>query len=291
MKKGKHLANSKIKVQDTMSVEERVEIKKRAKIVKKKKKEKHRRHLVKIFAILFIISVIYIGNSFFNSQKEEAETDELLNTIVISNAVNEEEEQDSEMVIKVKELRKQYPEVIGWLEIEGTNINYPVMQTNNNDFYMTHNYKKEYSKDGALFLDKAYDWSKPSTNLLIYGHNNIGSSEMFVELLKYKKEDFYKEHKIIKFTTTSEEAEYEIIAVFKSRVYYSHEQNVFRYYYFIDAKNEAEFNNYVSNAKNASMYNIDASAKYGDSLMTLSTCEYSQKDGRFAVVARKIVNQ
>ena len=163
------------------------------------------------------------------------------------------------------------------------------MQTNNNDYYMTYNYKKEYSKDGALFLDKAYDWNIPSTNLLIYGHNNIGSSEMFVELLKYKKEDFYKAHKTIKFTTTSEESEYEIIAVFKSRVYYQHEQNVFRYYYFINANNETEFNSFVSNAKKASLYKIDATATYGDQLMTLSTCEYSVKDGRFAVVARKIV--
>lgn len=247
--------------------------------------------LLSILIICLSIVVYYI----FMGIKDKNTNSNIRNEL--NNIYQEVEDDDNEEKIeitridKLDELRLENSEIVALIEIEGTNINYPVMQTNNNDFYMTHNYKKEYSKDGALFLDKAYDWSKPSTNLLIYGHNNIGSTEMFVELLKYKNKDFYKEHKTIKFTTTSEEAEYEIIAVFKSRVYYSHEQNVFRYYYFIDANNESEFNSYVSNAKKASIYNIDATAKYGDSLLTLSTCEYSQKDGRFAVVARKKVNE
>lgn len=113
---------------------------------------------------------------------------------------------------------------------------------------------------------------------------------MFEDLLKYTNEEFYKEHTKIRFTTTTEDAEYEIIAVFKSRVYYKYEKNVFRYYYFINAETEAEYNNYVSSAKQASIYNIDTTAEYGDQLLTLSTCEYSQEDGRFVVVARKIPN-
>ena len=111
---------------------------------------------------------------------------------------------------------------------------------------------------------------------------------MFEDLMKYSKEDFYKEHTKIKFTTTNEDAEYEIISVFYSRVYYKNEKNVFRYYYFVNAKTEEEYNEYVNNAKKASIYNIDATAEYGDQLLTLSTCEYSQEDGRFAVVAKKI---
>lgn len=179
-------------------------------------------------------------------------------------------------------------DIVGWLEIPDTNISYPVLQGTDNSYYMYHNYKKEKSNDGSLFLDKAYDWNKPSTNLLIYGHNNRGSEEMFVELLDYKNEDFYKEHTKIRFTTEKEDAEYEIISIFLSRVYYKHEQDVFRYYYFVDAKNEEEFDNFIDNCKKATMHNIETEAEYGDSLITLSTCEYSQEDGRFAVVAKKI---
>jgi len=262
----------------------------RAAIKKQNKRITRRRFIILLSIFITSISIVafYLFLHFRDNKTNNDIRNELNN---IYEEVENEEEVPKEVtrIDKLNELRLENPEIVALIEIEGTNINYPVMQTNNNDYYMTHNYKKEYSKDGALFLDKAYDWNIPSTNLLIYGHNNIGSSEMFVELLKYKKEDFYKEHKIIKFTTTSEEAEYEIIAAFKSRVYYQHEQNVFRYYYFIHANNETEFNSFVLSAKKASLYNIEATATYGDQLMTLSTCEYSVKDGRFAVVARKIV--
>ena len=175
--------------------------------------------------------------------------------------------------------------MVAWIEIEGTNINYPVMQTDNNDYYVKHNHKGEETKRGAIFLDKDFDWSIPSSNLLVYGHNNDGT--MFSELLNYKSEEFYKQHPTIKFTTEQEDVEYEIIAVFLSRVYYKSEKNVFRYYYFVNAKNEEEYNNYVENAKEASLYDTGKTAKYGEQLLTLSTCEYSQEDGRFVVVARK----
>ena len=110
---------------------------------------------------------------------------------------------------------------------------------------------------------------------------------MFCDLLKYKDESFYQEHPTIKFTTNKEEAEYEIIAVFRSRVYYKSEKNVFRYYYFIDAENEEQFDSFVENSKKSSLYNTGKTAQYGDQLMTLSTCSYHTEDGRFAVVAKK----
>lgn len=259
-------------------------------------KKQNRRITKKRFIILVCILIICLSIIVYNvviSVKDKKTNSNIRNELnnLYNDTYDNEEKNKILKIDKLKELQQENSEIVALIEIEGTNINYPVLQTNNNDYYMTHNYKKEYSKDGALFLDKAYDWSRPSTNLLIYGHNNIGSSEMFVELLKYKNEGFYKNHKIIKFTTCEEESEFEIIAVFKSKVYYKHEKNVFRYYYFIDAKNETEFNNYVTNAKKASLYNIEATAKYEDQLLTLSTCEYSQKDGRFVVVARKITRE
>lgn len=208
------------------------------------------------------------------------------------NSINEIQKEtnvvyESERINKVQELQNQNSDIVGWLEIPNTNISYPILQAIDNDYYMRRNYKKRISRNGSLFLDKDYNWNKPSSNLLIYGHNNRGTNEMFVELLNYKDENYYKNHTIIRFTTEKEDAIYEIISVFLSRVYYKRETDVFRYYYFIDAKNENEFNYYVNESKKASLYNIDATAEYGDQLITLSTCEYSQEDGRFVVVARK----
>ena len=193
----------------------------------------------------------------------------------------------SDKIIELETLHKENSDIIGWIEIENTNINYPVLQTNNNDFYLTHNYKKEYSPSGSLFLDKNFDLDKPSSNYLIYGHRNKNGL-MFEDLINYKDKNYYTEHPIINFTTLKEDSEYEIISVFLSRVYYKNETNVFRYYFFVDAENEQEYNNYVSNCLKSSLYDIGKNAEYGEQLLTLSTCEYSQEDGRLVVVAKKI---
>ena len=257
-----------------------------------------------ILALLIILSIIYIAN-YFLSKKQAIQESQLLDKIEIDeNQVKEANEtteeanittqenieetinQQNERILKVQKLQEENSDIVGWLEIEGTSINYPVLQGTDNEYYMTHNYKKQKSKNGSIFLTKDYDWSIPSSNLLIYGHN-LNNGTMFQELLKYVKEEFYKEHPIIRFTTNKEDAEYEIISVFKSRVYYKTEKNVFRYYFFVNANSEAEYNEFVQNAKKASLYDIDKTAKFGDQLITLSTCSYHVEDGRFAVVGRK----
>lgn len=248
----------------------------------REEEKKYSINIRKILILILFISVICIIVIWFNSKKEQEETHELLNTVVVEEIKN----QETERMAQVRELKQQYPDVVGWIEVPGTNINYPVMQGEDNDYYVKHDYKQEYDFNGSIFLHKDYDWTIPSSNLLLYGHNNLNDS-MFAQLLKYKDESFYKQYPTIKFTTPEEDAEYEIIAVFLSRVYYKTEQNVFRYYNFINAENEAEYNEYVQNAKKASLYNIEATAKFGDQLITLTTCEYSQEDGRFVVVGRK----
>ena len=244
-----------------------------------RKKSKHRKetknYIQIIFIVIFIISICAIIYYFYNAHKHQ----DILNNIKIDEGQVTEE--TTERMLQIAELKKENEDIIGW------NINYPVCQSTDNDYYIRHNYKKEYSKDGAIFLDKDYDWNIPSSNLLLYGHNNKNGT-MFQSLLEYAKEDFYKEHTKIRFTTNKEDSIYEIISVFYSRVYYKSEQNVFRYYYFVNAENEEEYNEFVNNAKKSSIYNIETTAKYGDQLLTLSTCEYSQEDGRFVVVAKKM---
>ena len=270
-----------------------------------------------LLSILIVLSIIYIIN-FFSLKQEAKEQTKLLSAIDIyereetkevtqnnlengkENVESESEEngetisienteepnEETERMLQVKQLQEQNTDIVGWLEIENTNINYPILQGTDNSYYMTHNYKKENSKNGSIFLDANYNWNIPSNNLLIYGHN-LGNGMMFQELLKYEKESFYQEHPIIRFTTTEEDAQYEIISVFKSRVYHKSEKNVFRYYFFLNNESEEEYNQFVKNAKNASIYPIDATANYGNQLITLSTCSYYVEDGRFAVVGRK----
>ncbi len=251
-------------------------------------------------ATIFLgLSVVYIIK-FFLVKQESVEERNLLNTVEINeqvenaiieeNIINEVEEekveQETERMLQVKSLQQENPDIVAWIEIENTKINYPVLQGTDNDYYLNHNYKKQKTQKGSIFLNKDYNWDIPSSNLQIYGHN-MKNGEMFQGLLKYKSESYYKEHPTIRFTTAKEDAIYEIISVFPSRVYYQTEKNVFRYYYFIHAETKEEYNNFVENAKKASLYEIEETAEYGDQLMTLSTCAYHTEDGRFVVIARK----
>lgn len=238
-----------------------------------------------ICIIIFIISICIIIYYFYNSSRNKQEYKKVLNDIKVDEELVTEEK--TERILQVEELKKENQDIVGWIEIEGTNISYPVVQGTDNQYYIKHTYKKEYSNDGSIFLDKSYDWNLPSTNLLIYGHNNKNGI-MFQELLKYKEESFYKEHPTIRFTNINEDCQYEIISVFYSRVYYKNEKNVFRYYYFINAENEEEYNNYIEESKKASIYDTGITAIFGEQLLTLSTCEYSQEDGRFVIVAKKV---
>ena len=248
-------------------------------------KSKSKRIIIRtMLVIVFVISIAVLLLHLHNLNKEKQDNQNILENIKIDTA--EVTEERTEKMIQLEELQKENEEIIGWLEIAETNINLPVCQAQDNSYYLTHNYKKEKATSGALFLDKDFNLDKPSTNYLIYGHRNKNGT-MFEDLMKYKDEQFFKSHPTIKFTTTKEDTEYQIIAVFFSRVYYKDEQNVFRYYQFVNAESETEYNEYISNCKKASIYDTGATAEYGEQLLTLSTCEYSQEDGRFAIVAKK----
>ncbi len=237
--------------------------------------------------IIFVLSVIFLiglGSTLYNMMsvvKDKKDNTDVLEKIEVPYV----EEFKTERMLQVEELKKENNDIVGWIEISNTNISYPVLQTDNNDFYLNHNYKGEYTTRGSIFLDKGVNLNN-SVNYLVYGHRTK-TNLMFEQLLKYQDEDFYLNNKVIRFTTLNDDAFYEVISVFKSRVFYQNETDVFRYYYFINGSEE-EFNYYVNEAKKASLYDTGVSASYGDQLLTLSTCEYSQTDGRFVVVAKRV---
>ena len=151
------------------------------------------------------------------------------------------------------------------------------------EFYLKHYFEKDYSDLGTPYVQENCDIAE-SDNLVIYGHH-IKGGKMFGALEDYKSKSFYEEHKTIQFDTLTEQAEYEIVAVFKTVAYSS---EGFRYYDFVDAENEEEFNSYVGKCKELALYDTGVTAEYGDRLITLSTCEYSAQNGRLVVVAKKV---
>ncbi|MDR0963609.1 MAG: class B sortase, partial [Clostridium sp.] len=163
--------------------------------------------------------------------------------------------------------------LIGWLQIADTNIDYPVMQTSNNEYYLEHNLNQEYDKNGSIFMDYQCDVIERSTNLIIYGHN-MKSGRMFGQLDNYSKKQYYEKHPIISFDTIYEKGTYEIAYVFRSHVYAENEIT-FKYYQFIDAQSEAHFDSTMQEMAAISLYDTGVTPTYGDQLLTLSTCDNS----------------
>lgn len=187
-----------------------------------------------------------------------------------------------------EDLYNQNKSLIGWLKIADTIIDYPVMQAPNNEYYLDHNFHQKYDKNGSIFLDAECSVYPRSDNLILYGHH-MKSGKMFGSLWKFEDKNYYLKHKHIEFDTIYETGIYEIMYVFRDRVYSKEDVN-FKYYEFMNANSETEFNSYMNEMAAMSYYDTGVVAEYGDKLLTLSTCDYEQNNGRFVVVARKITN-
>ena len=185
------------------------------------------------------------------------------------------------------ELFTQNSDMVGWITIEDTKINYPVMQSKNEpNFYLKHGFDKAFTDYGCPYVQENCDVQEPSDNLIIYGHH-MNDGSMFAGLMKFTDKEFWEQHKRISFNTLTDVQEYEVIAVFKTFVY-SDSPDSFKYYHFVDAENEDEFNAYVEKCRELSLYDTGVSAEYGDKLISLSTCEYSRANGRLVVVAKLV---
>ena len=175
----------------------------------------------------------------------------------------------------------------GWLTIDGTEIDYPVMQavSESSNFYLDHDFDGKEDINGSIFLDSRNSLKEPNDNMIIYGHN-MKSGMMFGGLKEYLEPSFWKEHKKLTFNTIYDKAEYEIVAVCLSKV--AKEGNgEFKYYNFIDAGNKKTFNRFVKTVKELNIMDEKLELSYGDKLLTLSTCNSYTEDGRLFLVATK----
>lgn len=194
---------------------------------------------------------------------------------------------DLTVLKKYKELYKQNKDLAGWLSIEGTVINYPVMQTGkkNADFYLHHDFEKKESDHGTLFVDARNDYVNRDTNLIIYGHN-MRDGTMFGGLKSFMDQEYFKNHQKLVFDTIYEKAEYRIVAVCLSKVNYQ-DDHTFRYYNFLNASNKEEFQAFLANIQQLTVFDQKIDISYGDELLTLSTCNSYVQDGRLFLIAKK----
>ena len=174
----------------------------------------------------------------------------------------------------------------GWVSIDDTEINYPVVQTNDNEFYLKRDFFGGNDSNGTLFVDYRTDLVNPTTNTIIYGHN-MKSGKMFGSLKDYLTEEYYNSHKTVHFNTKYEKRVYEVVAVCLSQVEYKDEE-AYRYYNFIHAETEGQFQAFYRNVQYLSVYGTDIDLTSSDEVLTLSTCNNYVEDGRLFLVCKRV---
>lgn len=209
------------------------------------------------------------------NEAEEPERTEELNVGVAT-------EEPVSILTKYSKLYEDNPEMVGWLSIEDTVIDYPVMYTPDDpEKYLYKNFEGKFSYPGVPFVD--YRCKADSDNIIIHGHN-MPDGTMFNSLVSYEDKAYWQEHPIIRYDSLYEEREYEVVAAFYDRVYYTHETD-FKFYNFIEAKNEADYNSSVEKLREKSIYDTGVVPEYGQQLIMLVTCTYQVDNGRFVVLA------
>ncbi len=195
------------------------------------------------------------------------------------------EETEPVMLPGYAELYEMNNDLVGWIRIEGTEIDYPVMQTPSSpNFYLKRNFNKEDSARGCIYIREECDVYAPSDNVTIYGHN-MKDGSMFAFLHQYADKEVWEENKIILFDTLYEKHTYEIFSVFLTTTSIG---EGFAYHQMVDAQTEEDFDEFIANCKSRALYDTGITPEYGDKIICLSTCEYTQINGRLVVAARRV---
>jgi len=185
------------------------------------------------------------------------------------------------------ELAEQNPDLAGWVKIAGTPIDYPVMHSPEDaQFYLDHGFDQSPSVYGVPFADAACDLSPQGGNIIVYGHNMI-DGQMFAVLLNYEEQAYFEEHQLIIFDTLEEFGLYQIVAVIKATVS-REDPEALDLAQYASFENAGAFASFMEMCGQSSLYATGQSAQLSDRLLILSTCEYSKRNGRLVLVAKKL---
>lgn len=251
-----------------------------------------------VLLVVMIVCLIPVGRSCCQSIRHERQLRELrgrLEEDAVDKPESESMKQEQEGVTehtpkiadKWKKLYAENNDFVGWLTVEGTKIDYPVMQNEDDEYYLHHNFNGEEDKYGCLYVKHIADVDTPGTNFIIYGHH-MKDDSMFGDLDKYESESFYRKHGSISFDTLYEERTYEVIAAFRTQVTEEENDTAFKYYQFYQADTEEEFRYFYESVMGMSIYDTGTAAEFGDTFLTLSTCSGYAENGRFVVIAKRI---
>ncbi len=180
---------------------------------------------------------------------------------------------------RINEIAAKNSDVIGWITMPNTKIDYPVAKSLNNDYYLHRDLNRKAYDPGTIFMDYRNVGDTTDRYAVIYGHN-MKNGSMFGTLKKYKKKDFYDANRFFTYSTPDGDTRYEIFAAYIAPATLELIQT--------DFADDADFMNYMNARLSKSMYPKNVELKPTDKILTLITCTYEVKDSRFVVHARKV---
>ena len=266
------------------------------------KKKKNYNFLFYILLIISLLGIAYSSYKIFKWSEDNKNTEKETEKIVNETVVNETETDDNITLINpdneskesiywsyvkmnmidvnIEELKQKNSDTKGWIQLSGTNINYPFVQANNNSYYLNHSFEKKYTDAGWIFLDYRNDINNLSKNNVIYGHARLDKT-MFGTLKKVLTKDWYnnKDNHVIRLSTSEYNSLWQIFSVYSIKTE--------SYYITTDFKDNDEFQKFIDTVKGRSKYKFDANVTTDDNILTLSTCHNT--NDKIVVHAKLIV--
>ena len=234
-----------------------------------------------ILMIFFIILLFFSGTKiviwYMNNQNNKKISDEIAEFVTVDETKEDNEEK---YVVDFEKLKEKNSDIVAWLKVNGTNIETTVVKTTNNDYYLTHNFNKEYNSAGWIFADYKNKVDGTDKNLVIYGHN-MRDDSMFGSLKWVINEDWYnnEDNKYITLITENETQVYEVFSVYQTEKE--------DYYIQTNFNTEKEFNTFAQTIKKRSKKDFNVDVNKEDNILTLSTCANNNKY-RVVLHAKKI---
>ena len=257
------------------------------KVLKENKKTvKENKNLKRLFNILIIVLVIVIITTtilLISKKKEEKETFTEVKESTIPYV--EEEKEEISIEDEIKELKNSYNnnDIIGIISIKGGDLNTPVVQTKDNQYYLKYSLTKKRSIIGAVFMD--YRVNSNSKQINIYGHNSTKYKPPFQKLEKYLEKSYYKDHNILELKVNNEKKVYEIFSIVIADKVGTEEHMNIKY------KTDKEYYNHFKRLKNRSLYDTGVNIEESYNVLVLQTCIYGKYKGKLLVIVAKKVKE
>ncbi len=270
----------------------------RANFRKRKKQKKIYKFILAICIFVFIICLIFIIKWFIDNHNINQLDKDLKKDNVASEKkadkdktenINPPENKEDDywyyinmdmLSADFNELKKKNPDTVAFVKVNGTNVNYPVVQTTNNEYYLTHAFDRSKNSAGWVFADYRNDLTNFDYNTIIYGHSRYNQT-MFGSLKKVMKESWYsnKDNHIIKLSTPSHNTLWQIFSIYSTPV---------ESYYITTSFNNNSYTEFLKTIKKRSQINFSATVNTNDKVLTLSTCNNDAGTERLVIHAKLI---